>query len=767
MEKFEHVQIVMTEKDEEEFKKSKKCHICNNYFAKNWKNQYVANSYKKVRDHDHITGKFRGAAHSSCNLQWNIKNGDQIPVFFHNLRGYDSHLIMQEIHNAKGSLSCIANNSERYVSFSIDNLKFVDSVQFLNASLAKLTDNTVSSVGINGMQHVNHWALHNKDHKERMEQRSELIPLLVRKGVYPYDAMDRFDCFNWQNLPEKKDFYSTMNKTGITDEDYEHAKRVFKDFECKNMGDYCDLYCRTDVLLLADIFKNYRKTCLNIYKLDPARYFTSPGLAWDALLLHSGIELELLTDYDKYLFVERGLRGGVSMASERYAKANNPSVEGYDPNKPKTWIMYNDANNLYGWAMSQPMPTGGFKWVTNPDSICYEELPADHPIGYILEVDLEYPEELHDAHNSYPLAPERLSVKQHWISPYQQDLLGGQKVDSTKKLIPNLVKKERYIIHYKNLELYEELGMKCTKIHRVLQFRQRPWMKSYIDMNTQLRAKTKSAFEKDLFKLMNNSVYGKTMENLRKRIDFRLVKGNEDEKIRRLTVSPALNYITHFNENLAGFKMEKTSLYLNKPIYVGFCVLELSKWFMYDYYYKKLKPRYGEKVEVLYTDTDSLLLEIETDDVYKDMKEDIDLYDTSDFPEGHPLQSNKNKKVPGKMKDEMAGTPIREYVGLRSKMYSILTENQRVISKAKGVSRATLKNIKHELFLESLTKGSKFRHEMKRIRSKNHMIYMETLNKVSISPLDTKRWLLDDGVNTYSYGNYLIANRKRPPTDAT
>lgn len=205
-----------------------------------------------------------------------------------------------------------------------------------------------------------------------------------------------------------------------------------------------------------------------------------------------------------YLFVERGLRGGVSMASKRYSKANNPLVEGYDPNKPKTWIMYNDANNLYGWAMSQSMPIGGFKWIPQDKikNYVYDEMPADHPIGYILEVDLEYPMELHDAHNSYPLAPERLAVKQDWISPYQQNLLGNQKVGSTRKLIPNLMDKKRYIIHYQNLKLYKELGMKFTNIHKVLQFRQKPWMRSYIDMNTKLRAKTNSAFEKDLFKLM-------------------------------------------------------------------------------------------------------------------------------------------------------------------------------------------------------------------------------------------------------------------------
>ena len=189
------------------------------------------------------------------------------------------------------------------------------------------------------------------------------------------------------------------------------------------MGDYHDLYLRTDTLLLADVFETFRHTCLTNYGLDPAHYYTSPGLSWNALLKTTGVELELLADYNKYLFFQKRIRAGISMVSKRKAKANNPMVEGYDSEKPNTWIMYLDADNLYGHAMSQPLPMGGFRWLNGNEinDFDVQNVSDNSEKGYILQVDLEYPKELHDEHDSYPLAPERLKVNLQWMSKYQKD----------------------------------------------------------------------------------------------------------------------------------------------------------------------------------------------------------------------------------------------------------------------------------------------------------------------------------------------------------
>ena len=649
-----------------------------------------------VRDHCHITGKYRGAAHNECNLK--LRLAMDIPIIFHNLRGYDSHLIMQAISKVGGDINCIPNNMEKYISFSLGKLRFIDSMQFLHESLDKL-------VAASKEFHIT----------EEYEPNQKL---LLRKGVYPYDYMDNWDRFT-EKLPPQDAFYNKLSDESISDDDYKHAQQVWDTFNCKDMGDYHDLYLRTDVLLLADVFETFRKTCLQNYKLDPAHYYTSPGLSWDALLKKTGIELELLTDYDMHMFIEKGLRGGISMVSKRYAKANNPGVEGYIPDEPQSHILYLDANNLYGWAMSQPLPTGNFEWVEN--------IKNDGK-GYIVEVDLEYPKDLHNLHNAYPLAPEHIAI--------------GTKV---KKLVPNLKNKEKYVLHYRNLNLYMSLGMKLKKIHRVLRFDERPWMEPYIRMNTELRKKATSTFEKNLYKLMNNSVFGKTMENVRMRVDVKLIRSSEEDRLRKNIASPRYARSVIFDNDLVAVHMHKAKLKLNRPVYVGMSILDLSKHLMYDFYYNKLKC-----CELLYTDTDSLILEIKTDNIHKYM--DSDLYDTSNYPKDHPLYSDINKKVLGKMKDECSGVPIIEFVGLRPKMYSILT-NVDEIRKAKGVRHHVTKTLRHQQYKEVLDERKTLRHSMNMLSSERHQIYAVTVNKTSLSPNDTKRKIMEDGIHTLAYGH--------------
>ena len=650
---------------------------------------------------------------------------------------------MQAISKTDGNLTCIPNNTEKYISFSLGQLRFIDSVQFLLSSL----DNLVKATRKDDM-------LLTTKYEPEPSRRS----LLQQKGIYPYEYMDSWERFEETALPIKEAFFSKLSNEHISEEEYAHAQNVWNVFECKTLGDYHDLYLRTDVLLLADIFENFRKLCLDQYHLDPAHYYTSPGLSWDALLKHTGVELELLSDIDMHLFIEKGLRGGISMVSKRFAKANNPKVPDYDTTKANTWLQYYDANNLYGWAMSQPLPVSSFQWVTPEQAKEAVTLAADSEVGYILEVDLAYPNELHDEHNAYPLAPERITVEKEWMSEYQRKLLQqmyGGTSNEVEKLVPNLRNKEKYVLHYRNLQLYLQLGMKLEKIHRALRFKQIPWMKPYIMKNTELRKKAESTFEQDLYKLLNNSVFGKTMENLRKRVDVKLVRSSEEDKLRKLIAKPSFNRSMIFDDDLAAVHMNKTRLVLDRPVYVGMSILDLSKHLMYDWYYNHLKAQYGERAQLLYTDTDSLVLEIQTEDVHADMKRHQEEYDTSNFPQDNPLHSTKNKKVLGKMKDECAGVPIAEFVGLRPKMYSILTADEKEIRKAKGVKKCVVKKqIRHEQYKECLSQKILFHHGMDMLRSQGHHIYGLHVNKISLSPLDTKRFVLNNGIDTLAYGHH-------------
>ena len=329
--------------------------------------------------------------------------------------------------------------------------------------------------------------------------------------------------------------------------------------------------------------------------------------------------------------------------------------------------------------------------------------------------------------------------------------------DDTEKLLLTLNDKKNYVVHYRTLQLYLRLGMKLTKVHRAISFNQSNWMEEYIDFNRKERAEATTAFEKDLYKLMNNSVFGKTMENLRSRVNVRLVNGDDLKTLRKLASDPLLADWRELGGNLYGLHMRRDQILFNRPIYVGMCVLELSKLLMYEFYYDYMKQKYGDKCKLLYTDTDSLLLDVECEDYYKDMEKDLDRYDTSDYPKDHPCYSGKNKKVIGKFKDECNGKPIEEVICLQSKMYSIEKGDRKCEKKAKGVSKPVLKyDITHASYRRALFAHESMRHEMNRLQSKDHQFYGLRQNKVSISPFDSKRYIQDDGIHTLAYGHWRI-----------
>ncbi|XP_046861648.1 uncharacterized protein LOC124454940 [Xenia sp. Carnegie-2017] len=281
-------------------------------------------------------------------------------------------------------------------------------------------------------------------------------------------------------------------------------------------------------------------------------------------------------------------------------------------------------------------------------------------------------------------------------------------------------------------------------------------MELYIRKNTELRKKTKSDFEVNLYKLLSNSVFGKTMENLRKRVDVKLLRPSETESFRKLIAKPTYNRLLIFGDagDLAAVHMNKSSLLLNRPVFVGTSILDLSKHLMYVWYYNYLKMLYKSSAELLYTDTDSLVLEIQTEHVYADMRRNAGQYDTSNYPKDHPLFSTANKKVLGKLKDEGAGTPIAEFLGIRPKMYSILKSDGLEERKAKGVKKAVVKkHISHAQYKEALFESKRFRHGMDMLRSRGHQIFGEHVNKTSLSPLNTKRWIAADGISTLACGH--------------
>ena len=660
----------LTSAEQKSFEEANICHICSCELKKD-----------KVRDHCHFIGQYRGAAHNKCNLM--CKKPKVLPVIFHNLQGYDAHLFIKQLARLEGKLDCIPSTEEKYNSFSKTikvgeykdcsgsvfpvkfEIRFLDSFKFIQTSLSNLVSNLSPDDFLNT--------------KQIFKKNTEL---LTRKGVYPYDYVSSFKKLSETQLPPKEKFYSQLNDEEISDDDYQHAINVWNTFDCKTIRDYHNLYLKTDVLLLADVFENFRKTCLKHYKLDPAHYYTSPGLAWDACLKETGQELQLLHDYDMLMMFEKGIRCGISHISKRYAEANNKYMKDYNPDEESSYIQYLDANNLYGWAMSQQLPTHGFKWMRNLTKESLMEIleKANHSMsnrgrkGYIFEVDLEYPSKLWETHNDYPLAPEKMIV------------------NGVEKLICHFKPRKNYVVHYRNLRQYLEMGMRITAVHRGISFYQSSWMEPYIRKNTELRKTAANNFEKDFFKLMNNSVFGKTIENIRKRQNIHLIDNRK--KALKLSSRPNFDRCTIFDKHLIAVHMKNTEVYFNKPVYVGQAILDLSKTLMFDFHYNYIKKKYKHKAELLFTDTDSLMYQIYTDDFYKDISPDIlSKFDTSDYDPNHPsgIPTGVNKKVIGMFKDEVAGKQITRFVGLRPKLYTFEIEEDKEVKKCKGVKKNVVK----------------------------------------------------------------------------
>ena len=390
----------------------------------------------------------------------------------------------------------------------------------------------------------------------------------------------------------------------------------------------------------------------------------------------------------------------------------------YNPNKPSTYIQYLDANNLYGWAMSQPLPTHGFRWKKDLTVDSVIDLLENRKTnkGYIFEVDLDCLSELWNRHNDYPLAPEKMVV------------------NGVDKLSGPFKPRSHYLVHYRNLKQYLEMGMRLTAVHRGISFYQSPWMAPYILKNIELRKAAANSFAKEFFKLMNNSVFGKTIENIKKRQNVELIDNRREAS--RLSTKPNFDLATIFDRNLIAVHMKRTEVYFNKPIYVGQAILDLSKTLMFDFHYDYIRAKYDDAAELLSTDTDSLLYLIHTDHFYQDISHDIKRkFDTSDYPENHPsgIKTGVNKKVIGKFKDEVAGRQITHFVGLRPKLYSLKVEgggDARETRKCKGIKKNVIKHeITFEDYKQCLFSAEKQMRAMNIIRSENHDIYSKSINK--------------------------------------
>jgi hypothetical protein len=753
--------LQMDAESELEFERATRCYSCKCKFS-------LYN--KKVRDHCHLIGphqlNYRHTLCNRCNLTYGASNHSRYPIIIHNFSGYDSHLIISQLDKCgKTSLSVIPKNTERYLSLRVNCWQFIDSLAFLPASLNTLV-NSLKQKGINSFIHTT-----------KLNKNEEKLVYLLNKNPYPYNFATTLDDYNLPELPPLEAFKNEMTNKQISTAEYEYANKLYNIFHCHTFLDYHMQYLKCDVTLLADVFENYRTISLAEYQLDPAYYISAPQLSFDAMLRMSNEKLDCIHDLDMTAFLERGIRGGISVVSKKLSLANNLHMgSAYDDTKPSSYISYFDCCNLYGHAMKYPLPYKKFRWLSKKEIARFDLKAHDieSNIGYILEVDLLYPKTIHDKTQFYPLAPEKMCPSNFDLSPLTLKLKQKLGISNTtshqSKLIPNLNNKKKYIVHYLNLQYYLQEGMILKKIRRILKFCQKRWLAPFIKTNTVKRQNATSEFDKLYFKQLNNSCYGKMLENKRKRINLKLV--TTEREFDTLVGKPNFVGVKEFNNNLAGITLQKPKVVLDKPIYAGFTILDISKLVMFTFFKLITQQLYTpDRVDLLLTDTDSFIFEIRTKNLYDDLQKIQKYLDTSNYPKDHPLYNPKNKMVPGTFKDEFPPSKnpgiLTEFCGLKSKIYSLITLNQQNTLKAKGLNRTSICYVQHSDYVNCLKQDCSI--ETKNInsfRSFAHILYTTKSAKTVLNSYCDKRYFLNNGVDSLPFGHYLIdiLDSKTPET---
>jgi hypothetical protein len=889
----------------------------------------------RVMHHDHFTGKFVGVAHSKCNFNASISRRYEVPVIFHNLKGYDGYHLVRASAECKvlgmkdAALKVVAKSMEKFTSFSLNNkVRFIDSLQFMQASLDTLVRNLDNSLRTIEDKKKSFFLLENwsrfpsaelidADHERELEVWGKL----TKKGVYPYELAKSVDeLFEIKKLPTKEEFFSRLRGKHISDGEYRRAEWAWRTFGCKSLGDYTGAYCELDVLLLACVFEEFRKTTLESHRLDPTHFITLPSLSWQAMLLHNlktGTVIETVTNddlgFDGMMTIKRGIRGGICQVLQPYARSNVLPVEeaeavdlscpeklfeqeniedddtGEPTSVPKTmdwsnvqdWLIetetrlsseqliyYIDCNNLYGTAMVEPLPVGDYRWAKRKEEAadipsevreaivrnvqeqqsalfewtvedfadmkwkdpCMENvakyilsIPIDNHRGYLLEVDLDYPESLHDKHNDLPFCPEaKLPPHPSDFSREQYMKYGEHSENSafkTKKLIMDLCDKKEYVIHYRMLQLALKHGLVLKKVHSVISFRQSRWLASYINLNTDLRKQAKNSVGKDIFKLLNNAIFGKTMEDVEMRRNIEFFYSHQWAAAVKQASHPWMKaWRVIVPDELLCMEKAKHTICLDKPTIIGQAILDISKSIMYQTWYEKLKPFFDvptdglgidNRISLLYCDTDSFFCCIRGlkgrsvwRDIY-DLHKENDLWDLSETqykpgstdPKYSPpllcyefdgpgtslaADRMKNAKTLGKFKDEMKGQVISEAVFLRPKMYSIklagelVTEHHNLKKKAKGKfelvteigkKKGLPKNLPNEedrlAFQHDNYRNIYFGGPTQKVsfptinKTKTLALYTGVATKAGLAPLDDKSYWFN-AASCLRYGHYYI-----------
>jgi hypothetical protein len=816
----------MTHIDWDDYNSTTRCKLCDVEFS---------DDNRKCRDHDHITGKYRQALCNHCNFHYRVKK--YLVMFFHNLKGYDGHFILPELNKDDMKFEGIATNSETMSLFSLkgkndQEICFRDSYSFLPTSLDELSQITPDDEFVLLQDYCNRKYSEEEypDDDIRNNLRKKAFAFLRNKGPFCYDYMDGWERFDETSLPPIQYFASKIkyhNKSyphGLTpkqqkdvQKQYDRAWQMWDFFECETLGDFHDIYLTSDVYILADVFENSRKHSHKNYGLDPAHFYSGAQLYYTSMIKEMKDVVNLLCEDDRELYelFERGINGGISMIPHRYSKANNKYLKDYDPKLPDIFLQYIDANSLYPHAMKEALPCDDFEFLDinglTPQDIIDFVRNDDGDKGFLLRFKLGYlPHILQDYTVKLPFFPQKTRIDSSHLNSFQnhiQQILQNKDNirHSSVKLCPNFWEKEEVICHSKNFNLFLDIARRLNCLDHikiefisVVRFTQKPIFRESIIKRQNLRKNATTDFEKQMHKNSMNMPFGKTFEDVKKRRDFKLSQ-NPDHNA-KLANNPRTLSFKILNEDCVLYHTLKASILLNKPIFLGWAILELSKYHMYKTFYNIFIPKYGDKVKLCLMDTDSFILEIKTPDLYQDLRQ-LDNHhgfmDWSNYPLNHPvfegltddeiLKKVKTDNITGLFKDEAKGLVMYEYAGIRAKTYSFQLANEDMLSnknmiglnhlgkstynpdkltvvKSKGCSNKSTHQeyVDMVLFFRNFVDSTPTKTDLMKskdslqFRSYDHRVFTQLINKTTLTNFDDKFSTCPDGIHNFPHGHYKV-----------
>ncbi|XP_069957694.1 uncharacterized protein [Cherax quadricarinatus] len=737
----------MTREQHIHFAIQKKCNFCHQDFTL---------TKPKVRHHDHLMPKanYLGALCNNCNLRQK-NSGKYLPVIIHNL-SYDMALIIKEL-SVKAPINVLMKQGYKFLKVEIGALRFLDSLAFLSAGLASLAQAHIAS----------------KSPLKFTEAMISHLPpeswgsLLTGKQVFPYEYCSSPERLEEKTLPPKRAFYSSLSKKHISQEEFDHAHLVWEKTACQTLGDYLLVYLSCDVGLLADIFTLHRRLLYNIYNLDVVHYVSLPGFAYDAFLKTSGVELELITDQELYNIIQSNIRGGFTTAVRTFAQANNQFINpNFDEkNLVSKFLLYWDFNSLYGSCMTEALPYANIRKLSPAEMASFlangsllQKNPQDSIKGYWLLIDtLGIAPELARYTDDLPLCLYHKQITLDDLSEYSKQLLAisNQKLPrKNTKLVGDHLPKRNYLISLPLLQLFLEIGLQIEKIHSIYEFSQGKYLAGFVETNVRQRNSSTSKDCQRLFKLLTNSVFGKTLFNPSKYANKTKLITSAGAFLRAVS-KPLFKKAIKLSENKVLVTTGTPAIKLTYPNYIGYQILELAKFKLYHFWYMILKKTYQDKIKLIYSDTDSVIACLEgiknlTDEIGKEpLRKWID---TSNFPTDHPLYNDSRKGSLGLLKSEVGDRLISEIVCIKPKMYSILLADNNNTIAAKGVPQSEQQLLTHNNFRSVLEDGSKHTFQYSQIRNLKGQMTTITTRKRGLSSFDDKRFYLD-AYHSVSYGH--------------